>query len=141
MPHVVTVEPEPFSACGGALRVHAVPSASDYLVWLVVAPAMGEALVVDGPTAAEVVRVIDGLGVRLSAVWITHGHGDHVGVLAGLRSMGRLEGVEVVASPDTALPVPATRLVDEGDEVAFAGLRARVMRTEGHMAGHVSYVL
>ncbi|MCB9683724.1 MAG: hydroxyacylglutathione hydrolase [Alphaproteobacteria bacterium] len=141
MSHVVTVEPEPFSACGGAIEVRAVPSASDNLVWLAIATATNEALVVDGPTAAEVIEVIDRLGARLSAVWITHGHGDHVGVLASLAKLGRLEGVEVVASADTALPVPATRLVDDGDTVRFAGLQARVLRTEGHMAGHVSYLL
>lgn len=141
MPHVVSVQPEPFLACGGVLEVRAVPSASDNLVWLAIDTTTNHALVVDGPTAAEVIEVIDRLGARLTSVWITHGHGDHVGVLASLASLGRLAGVEVVASADTALPVPATRTVDDGDTVGFGGLRARVMRTEGHMAGHVSYLL
>jgi hydroxyacylglutathione hydrolase len=140
--HVVTRAPEPFSACGGALDVHCVPAAQDNLVWLAVCSRTGAAAVVDGPSATEVVEYAEARGITISAVWNTHTHPDHVGVNRGLQRLGRLDGVEVVGPRKVADAIPGlTRPVAEGDAVQLGALTGRVLETEGHLRGHVSFVL
>lgn len=136
MTHAVTA-PIPPSRLPGGVVVYGVPAASDNLVWVVVRPD-GGAVIVDGPTAVEALALIDGLGARLEAVWITHTHGDHVGVLHDLHRLGRLDGVRVIGPDDVPF---RTERVDEGDTVDVGGLVAQVWRTEGHLDGHVSYVV
>jgi hydroxyacylglutathione hydrolase len=134
--HAVTAPIAPFQLPSGAV-VHGIPAASDNLVWLVVRPD-GGAVIVDGPTAGEALDVLDGLGARLDAVWITHTHGDHIGVLHDLDRRGRLGGVRVIGPDDVPF---RTERVDEGDTSDVGGLVAQVWRTEGHLDGHLSYVL
>lgn len=141
MAHVVSRPPEPFLACGGRLEVHAIPAARDNLVWLAVCRRTGAAAVVDGPSAGEVLDYAEARGIRLSAVWNTHTHPDHVGVNHALARLGLLDALEVVGPAKVAGEVPGlTRPVGEGDEVVLGDLRARVLSTEGHLRGHVSFV-
>jgi hydroxyacylglutathione hydrolase len=139
--HVVSVWPEPFLAAGGALEVHPLPAGRDNLVWLVVCTATREAAVVDGPDAAAAVDRCAQIGARLTTVLNTHTHGDHVGVNRDLARLGRLDGLQVVGPARDAANVPGlTRGVDEGDAVRIGDVVGRVLLTEGHLDGHVSYV-
>lgn len=141
MAHVVTTPHPPFAIAGGRLEVVQVPSATDNLVWLVVDRAAGDVVIVDGPEAGGALAWIDGQGLTLAAVWITHVHGDHIGVLRDLARRGRFDGVEVVGPAARADEVPGlTRAVDEGDRVALGGASFAVWRVEGHQHGHVAYV-
>jgi hydroxyacylglutathione hydrolase len=137
--HVVTSPPEPFAV--RHLVVHVVPAATDNLVWLLVDHARGEAAAVDGPDARTVLAACAALGVRLTTILTTHTHGDHVGLHHGLRSDGLLGGVRVIGSAATASDIPGlTDPVVDGDVVDVFGVPFRVMRTDGHLTGHVCYV-
>jgi len=58
-----------------------------------------------------------------------------------LQSRGLLAGLEVVGPARAAAAVPGlTRAVDEGDRVVIGNVEGRVMLTEGHLNGHVSFV-
>jgi hydroxyacylglutathione hydrolase len=139
--HVVSVRPEPFLAAGGALEVHPLPAGRDNLVWLVVCTQTRAAAVVDGPDAGAALARCEEVGARLTMVFNTHTHGDHVGVNRDLARLGRLDGLEVIGPARDAANVPGlTRGVDEGDEVRVGAVIGRVLRTEGHLDGHVSYV-
>jgi hydroxyacylglutathione hydrolase len=140
--HVVSRSPAPFLACGGELDVHCVPAAHDNLVWLAVCRRTGAAAIVDGPGAEEVVAYADPRGIRVTAIWNTHTHPDHVGVNRGLAALGRLDGLEVVGPRKVADEVPGLTVpVWDGDVVRLGALEARVLATEGHLRGHVSFVL
>ncbi|MCB9732457.1 MAG: hydroxyacylglutathione hydrolase [Deltaproteobacteria bacterium] len=142
MTHAVTSPPGPVTIAGGALTVHTLPAASDNLVWLLVAEDRGEAAVVDGPGAEEALAACEALGVRLTTVVNTHTHHDHIGVNKDLARRGRLEGLRVVGPRKVAGAVPGlTDPVDDGDTIEILGVEARVMLTEGHIDGHVSYVV
>jgi hydroxyacylglutathione hydrolase len=138
--HTVTDPPEPFATRGG-LTVQALPAASDNLVWVV--SRAGRAWIVDGPSAAEVLPHLAARGLVLEGVLLTHGHGDHVGVVHELHRRGLLAGVEVVAPAAAAadLPAPPTRVVSEGDTVEVLGAAVTVWETPGHHPWHVSYLL
>jgi len=141
MPHAVTKPSAPFASASGALQIHQIPAAQDNLIWLVVGPG-GEAAAVDGPDAGGVLDYCAAQGLRLTTILNTHTHGDHVGINRDLEGRGLLSGMRVVGPKRAAKDVPGiTEQVDDGDQVTFAGVTANVLLTEGHINGHVSYVL
>jgi len=125
----------------GALTVLQIPAARDNLVWLLVTRE-GEAAVVDGPDADATLALCEARGLRLTTVWNTHTHGDHIGINRDLERRGLLGGVRVVGPGRVAAQIPGLTLpVDDGDEVTFGGIRGRVLLTEGHIDGHVSFLV
>lgn len=141
MKHVVTQPSPPFPIAGGLLEVHQVPVWVDNLVWVLVCTRTGEAAVVDGPAAGEVLAYLDAHGFRLTTLLTTHTHPDHIGIHRELEAAGWADRLTVVASAHAAEPVPmCTQPVDEGDVVRVGAAQGRVWRTEGHQRGHVSYV-
>lgn len=142
MAHVVTKMPEPFLACEGAVRVHPVPAARDNIVWIVESLETPTVVVIDGTDSDEAIEACAARGLTLTEVWNTHTHGDHIGINRALKRHGMLDALHVVGPGSRASEVPGiTRGVTEGDLVPFANRSARVMLTEGHIDGHVSYVL
>lgn len=140
MSHAVTQIPEPRTIAGGRLRVHLVPAASDNLVW-VLETSDHEAAVVDGPNAAGALALCEREGLRLTTLWTTHTHGDHIGLHHHLDMEGLLDGLRVVGAADVADQIPGlTDPVADGDEVSFGGARFGVWRTDGHMDGHICFV-
>ncbi|MCA9690478.1 MAG: hydroxyacylglutathione hydrolase [Myxococcales bacterium] len=140
--HVVSEPSAPFTIRGGALEVHQLLAWTDNLIWLLVSPARGEAAIVDGPEARAALERCAALGVRLTTVINTHTHRDHIGVNLDLARRGLLSGMRVVGPALAAGDVPGlTDPVDDGDRVDLWGTPAEVLRTEGHMNGHVSYVV
>jgi hydroxyacylglutathione hydrolase len=90
------------------------------------------------------------------AIWVTHGHLDHVGGIAGVRrafsdvpiwmhsadlplydnvaNQGRLYGLSIEPAP------PVTNFWNEGDELSLASHVFRVVHLPGHAPGHVALV-
>jgi hydroxyacylglutathione hydrolase len=80
-------------------------------------------------------------GHTLTHVINTHTHWDHIGVNQDLERRGLLKDLTVIGPSLVAGDVPGiTHGVDQGDEVQLGALTGCVMRTEGHIDGHVSYV-
>jgi glyoxylase-like metal-dependent hydrolase (beta-lactamase superfamily II) len=80
--------------------------------------------------------------VRLTALWLTHIHPDHVG---GAHALRETFGVPIAVHrsrrdfPVGPGPLRAERPLDDGDELAFPGGRLRVIHAPGHESGHVCY--
>lgn len=141
MQHVVTRPTPAFASRCGRLTVHQVPVWVDNLVWLVVCNETGETAVVDGPEAGPVLDYCKAQGLRLTTVLNTHTHGDHIGINRDLQRRGLLDALMVVGPARRAADVPGlTRGVDEGDLARIGAVEGRVMLTEGHLDGHISYV-
>jgi len=141
MAHVVSVPTPPFRSLSGAFEVHQIPAAEDNLVWLFVCARTGAAAVVDGPDAENVLAYADTRGIRITHVLNTHTHGDHIGLNRDLIRRGRLAGLQVIGPAKVARDVPGiTRPVDDGDTVEVGACVGRVMRTEGHIEGHICFV-
>ena len=141
MQHTVTRPSPPLEAVGGAARLHQVPAWSDNLIWLLECVETGEVAIVDGPEAAPVLAYCEAHGLRPTTILNTHTHGDHVGINHDLAKRGLLDAMRVVGPASRASEVPGlTEPVGEGDEVRVGALVGRVMLTEGHLDGHVSYV-
>jgi hydroxyacylglutathione hydrolase len=141
MQHVVTRPTPPFESRDRRLTVHQVPAWVDNLVWIAVCSETGEAAIVDGPEAGPVLDYCKAHGLRVTTVLNTHTHGDHVGINRDLQKRGLLDGMTVVGPSRRAADVPGiTRGVDDGDTVRIGAVEGRVMLTEGHLDGHISFV-
>ncbi|WP_332066001.1 MBL fold metallo-hydrolase [Bartonella sp. CB189] len=112
-------------------------------------------LVDPGGDWPQIHEEIKKMGVIVEAIWITHGHFDHVG--AAMQAKKAL-GVKIIGSHrddkpvmdaanematsygmgKTSICVP-DQWLEDGDSVNFAGHVFNVFHTPGHSPGHVIY--
>jgi len=142
MDHVVRNPTPPFTTHSGRLAVHQVPAWRDNLIWLLADTETKETAAIDGPPAAdEVLAYCKAEGLKLTAIFNTHTHPDHIGINQAFEQKGQLKDLRVVGAKKRASEIPGlTEPVEEGDVVVFGGVEGKVMLTEGHIDGHVSYV-
>lgn len=96
----------------------------------------GEGLLIDA--AADPDRLLDLIGdLPVRTIVTTHRHGDHWQALADVA--GRT-GAATVAHPLDAdsLPVPVTRPVSHGDQIAVGDVTLRVIHLRGHTPGSIA---
>jgi hydroxyacylglutathione hydrolase len=133
--------------------------------WVVGDRAQGEAVVIDpGEGGAEhLPPLFDRLGVRCTAILLTHGHLDHIWAAP---SLGARLDVPVLLHPDdrwlweqpaAAFGAPPAMLAElgidrwdaktdhladlhDGQTLSFAGVRYRCAHTPGHTPGHVTFL-
>jgi hydroxyacylglutathione hydrolase len=113
------------------------------------------ALIVDpGEEADRILAAVEGLGVTVEGILLTHTHFDHVGAVAPVaRETGapvwcpEIE-VPVLADIMSFVPWPgfgpyesydADHTLSGGERLSLAGLEIDVLFTPGHSPGHVTY--
>jgi len=112
------------------------------------------ALIVDpGDEPDRILEAVDGLGVTVEGILLTHCHFDHVGAVAPVaRATGArvwCPAIEVAVLADIMSFVPsgfgpfesyeADETVAGGERLSLAGLEIDVVFTPGHSPGHVTY--
>ena len=126
-------------AMAAGLEIVRIPALADNYIWLVHDAASGETLVIDPSVAAPVLAEAGARGWRITQIWNTHWHDDHVGGNA-----------EIKAATGARITVPAAEAdkiatggveVAEGDEVRLGALRGLVLDVPGHTAGHIAYLI
>lgn len=96
------------------------------------------AAVVDPAEAHPVLRCLENLGARLTAIFNTHHHADHVG---GNRQLLRKfpDAVVYGGEGDRGRIPGQTVFLNEGDTVPFAGREGQVFFVPGHTRAHIAY--
>lgn len=120
------------------LQFHQFRCLKDNLGLLVHHEKTGATAVVDAPDAKQVEAALADTGWRLTDIWITHEHQDHVEGIPALKA--RYKAV-VTGSAIAGKVVAVDRVVGEGSSFSFAGEPVKVHATPGHAAGHVIYHL
>ena len=122
---------------------------------VVVCPQTQEAAVIDpGGHAERVLSVVKSLQVRVTQIWITHGHFDHilgVGEVSAVTGAGvslhtadqelyeNLSRQGLIFGFEATDPPKATRLLSGGETLSLGSLSAKVLSTPGHTPGSVGY--
>lgn len=104
--------------------------------YLLRCPATGDTLLVDAAGDAPQLLSLVGDG-RLVGIVETHGHWDHVQALA---EVVEATGAPVLVHPGDAgdLPVPADRLLHDGDAVTVGQASLTVLHLDGHTPGSLA---
>lgn len=140
------------------MNVHVLPAGLiETNAYLLTEPGSGEAVLIDAPGGVweQVGPILKAEGCRLSELWITHGHWDH---MQGAAEVVRATGAKVSAhAADRVLietpavmegflrggirlePVKVDRWVGEGDRIEALGRVAEVRHVPGHCPGNVLF--
>ncbi|WP_395628842.1 hydroxyacylglutathione hydrolase [Sphingorhabdus sp.] len=119
------------------IEIVRVPVLSDNYVWLVHEATSGETLVVDPAVAEPVLAAAEARGWKITQIWNTHWHPDHVGGNAEIKAATGciITGPAAEAERISTLDVQ----VGGGDVVQLGGMRAMVLDVPAHTAGHIAY--
>jgi hydroxyacylglutathione hydrolase len=122
-----------------AIQVVRIPVLSDNYVWLVHEHDSGETAVIDPAVADPVLAEAARRGWRITQIWNTHWHPDHIGGNAAIKAA---TACTVTAPAAEAGRIPTLdRAVGEGDIVCLGEVEAAVIEVPAHTAGHIAYLL
>lgn len=96
-----------------------------------------QALVVDPGDALPVLSALQGQGLSLAAILVTHHHPDHTG---GVAALAQATGARILR-PEREANALGGELVRDGDHLNLLGLAVQVIEIPGHTLGHVAYLL
>jgi hydroxyacylglutathione hydrolase len=119
-----------------AIEIVPVPVLSDNYVWLMHDAASGETVVIDPAVADPVLAAADARGWRITQIWNTHWHPDHLGGNAGIKAATGATITGPAAEADKIGTLDRT--VSEGDRVAIGGITGDVIAVGAHTAGHIA---
>lgn len=121
------------------VEIVTVPCLSDNYAFLVHDTASGKTALVDAPEAAPILQVLGQRNWKLTEVWVTHHHADHVQGLA--RILEDHSATVTGAAADAHRLPPLDREVSDGETFEFAGHRVEVMDVSGHTLGHIAFYM
>lgn len=120
-----------------AVEVRLIPCLSDNYAVLVHEPESATTALVDAPEAAPILAALDKEGWTLTHILITHHHADHV---QGIKEIRGKFPVPVYGPRAEADKIPDISIKLGHLDVAEVGpLRAEIIDTPGHTAGHIVY--
>lgn len=99
----------------------------------------GATAAIDAPDAAEIERQLDAKGWKLTHIFTTHHHGDHV---EGNLALQKRHGCSIIGPRREASKIAGIdHDVSGGDRFTWEGRDVRVMDCPGHTLGHIAYYM
>lgn len=115
------------------MQIEPIPAFEDNYIWAL--RENGQVVVVDPGEAAPVERYLAKVGARLTAILVTHRHGDHIG---GIAELVARHPVPVYGPAREAAEV-VTHPLRDGDRATVLGVDFEVLEVPGHTLGHIVY--
>lgn len=107
--------------------------------YILICPETRKSLIID--PAAEGRKILnESENLKVEAILITHGHGDHIGALKMVKDETKAP-VGIHADDASHLPSPPDFYLKDGDLITFGKLRLKVLHTPGHSPGSVCLLL
>jgi hydroxyacylglutathione hydrolase len=92
---------------------------------------------IDAPDAAAVIAAAERRGWKITHIFTTHHHTDHV---EGNLALKERYGCEIVGPINEAIAIPGLdKTMGDGDTFLFGDHTVKVIETPGHTAGHICY--
>jgi hydroxyacylglutathione hydrolase len=122
-----------------ALEIIQFPCWQDNYGVLIHDPEAGVTASIDAPEEAPVREALKRAGLKLTHIFTTHHHHDHVGGHLGLK---RETGCTIYGPAQEAANIPGIdKTVKEGDRLPFGSFELQVFETPGHTRGGVTYYI
>jgi hydroxyacylglutathione hydrolase len=119
------------------LELVTVPCLSDNYAFLLHETKTGETALIDAPEAGPILAALEARGWKLTEIWITHHHADHVGAVDELREA---TGARVLGHAKDVKRLPRLdRELRDGETFDFGGHEVHVMDVSGHTIGHLAF--
>jgi hydroxyacylglutathione hydrolase len=118
-----------------AFALFPVPALSDNYVWLLHDEASGETVAVDPGEAEPVLKAADARGWRITQVWNTHWHADHVGGNAAIKAA---TGAAITGPHEEGRIPTLDRVIGEGDAVRIGDHEGVAIAVGAHTSGHIA---
>jgi len=120
-----------------ALLIRQFPCLNDNYGFLIHDPDSGETATIDTPDADRILAEADAAGWKITQIWNTHHHFDHIG---GNEAIKSATGAKLVASSyDNDRIDGIDHEVADGDIIELGQFRAKVIFTPGHTRGHITF--
>jgi hydroxyacylglutathione hydrolase len=120
-----------------SIEIACVPALSDNYIWLMHDAASGETVVIDPAESAPALESAKARGWRITQIWNTHWHPDHVGGNAAIKAA---TGAFITGPAAEAAKIGTLdRGVAEGDRLTIGAIGADVIAVGAHTAGHIAY--
>ncbi len=120
------------------IAVHQFPCLKDNFGVLVRDPETGAVAAIDAPDGAAVIAAAEAMGWPLTHVLVTHHHADHVQGLPAVKA--KFPNVKIIGPAAEADRIAGLdEKVGGGDVVSVGKVKAQVIDTPGHTAGHIIY--
>jgi hydroxyacylglutathione hydrolase len=119
------------------LTILQIPVLTDNYIYLIHDPVSKETAAIDPALAPPVLEVLDKKGWRLTYIFNTHHHWDHVG---GNLELKQETGCKIIAARSDSDRIPGIDVgVGDGDVISLGSHTAKIIATPGHTSGHIVY--
>lgn len=121
------------------IHIKLLPVLRDNYIHLIHLSGSDHTIVVDPAESQPVLAALSEAGWRLSHIFNTHHHADHIG---GNIELKRLTGCTIVGSASDSPRIPGLdQGVSDGESFNIGGVEIRVLDVAGHTKRHVAYWL
>lgn len=121
------------------LEIVTIPCLKDNYAYLLHDANSGQTAVVDVPDAAPIREELRAWGWRLTHIFLTHHHWDHID---GVAPLLETDPAQVIGAAADVHRLPALdTAVSEGDRLRFGGEEVRIIDVSGHTLGHIAFYL
>jgi hydroxyacylglutathione hydrolase len=120
------------------MEIQRIPAFQDNYIFVIHDPEHHTAAVVDPGDARPVLAFLDAIKAKLTVIFNTHHHMDHVG--GNRQLLEHFPDAVVYGGAEDRDRIPGQQVfLRGGDEVTFAGRKARVYFVPGHTRAHIAY--
>lgn len=121
------------------ISVRILPILQDNYVPILRCVETSDVAVIDPGVADVILNDLQQSGERLTHIFITHHHNDHIG---GVAELVAATGAKTIGYAGDKYRLPELDImVEDGDDLGWNGEKIEVMHLSGHTTGHVAYYL